>query len=29
MYKTLDAADKNEAIEFERNYERFEFLKWG
>lgn len=29
VYKTLDAADKNEEIEFERNYERFEFLKWG
>lgn len=29
VYKTLDAADKNEQIEFERNYERFEFLKWG
>jgi aconitate hydratase len=29
VYKTLDAADQNEKIEFERNYERFEFLKWG
>ena len=24
-----DAREKNEAMEFERNYERFEFLKWG
>lgn len=24
-----DAVEKNEALEFERNYERFEFLKWG
>jgi len=24
-----DARDKNEEIEFNRNYERFEFLKWG
>ena len=27
--KSLDAAEKNEEIEFSRNYERFEFLKWG
>jgi aconitase A len=27
--RTLDAKDKNEEIEFERNYERFEFLNWG
>jgi aconitate hydratase len=27
--KTADARERNEAIEFERNYERFEFLKWG
>lgn len=24
-----EAREKNEEIEFERNYERFEFLKWG
>ena len=24
-----DAVERNEKIEFERNYERFEFLKWG
>lgn len=24
-----DAFKKNEEIEFKRNYERFEFLKWG
>lgn len=24
-----DAVEKNEALEFQRNYERFEFLKWG
>jgi len=23
------SAQENEKIEFERNYERFEFLKWG
>jgi aconitate hydratase len=23
------ALDKNEEIEFKRNYERFAFLKWG
>lgn len=27
--KTLDSKEKNEQIEFERNKERFEFLKWG
>mmetsp|Transcript_16758 Transcript_16758/g.18633 ORF Transcript_16758/g.18633 Transcript_16758/m.18633 type:complete len:894 (+) Transcript_16758:20-2701(+) len=27
--RTEDAKDKNEEIEFERNRERFEFLKWG
>ena len=27
--KTPDAREKNEEIEFARNYERFEFLKWG
>ena len=26
---TKDAAKKNEIIEFERNFERFQFLKWG
>jgi aconitate hydratase len=26
---TLDAKDRNEALEFERNRERFQFLKWG
>lgn len=29
VYKTANAASENERIEFERNYERFEFLKWG
>lgn len=29
VYKTKTAAEENEKIEFERNYERFEFLKWG
>jgi aconitate hydratase len=24
-----NAFEENERIEFERNYERFEFLKWG
>ena len=24
-----DAVEKNEALEFERNFERFQFLKWG
>ena len=28
-YGTLDAREKNEEIEFKRNSERFEFLKWG
>lgn len=27
--RTADALDKNEEIEFERNRERFQFLKWG
>lgn len=27
--RVSDAVEKNEALEFERNYERFEFLKWG
>lgn len=27
--RTDDARDKNEEIEFERNKERFQFLKWG
>lgn len=27
--KRPDSLDKNEEIEFKRNYERFEFLKWG
>lgn len=27
--RTPDAGEKNEEIEFDRNYERFEFLKWG
>lgn len=27
--RTPDALDKNEEIEFERNKERFQFLKWG
>ena len=27
--RTEDAKDKNEEIEFERNKERFQFLKWG
>jgi aconitate hydratase len=27
--REVDSRDKNEAIEFARNYERFEFLKWG
>ena len=27
--RTADAKDQNEAIEFERNKERFAFLKWG
>lgn len=26
---TADAKDKNEELEFLRNYERFQFLKWG
>lgn len=28
-YGTDDAKEKNEALEFERNQERFQFLKWG
>lgn len=27
--RTQDSKDKNEALEFERNQERFSFLKWG
>ena len=27
--RTADAKDKNETLEFERNQERFSFLKWG
>ena len=27
--RSLDAAERNEEIEFNRNFERFEFLKWG
>ena len=27
--RTADAKDRNEEIEFERNKERFQFLKWG
>ena len=27
--RTLNAYEKNEEIEFARNFERFEFLKWG
>lgn len=27
--RTLDAREKNEEIEFDRNKERFQFLKWG
>jgi aconitate hydratase len=27
--RTKDAREKNEALEFERNKERFQFLKWG
>jgi aconitate hydratase len=26
---TADAAERNEIIEFDRNRERFQFLKWG
>ena len=29
VYGTSDAREKNEALEFERNKERFGFLKWG
>ncbi|EGR29895.1 hypothetical protein IMG5_146680 [Ichthyophthirius multifiliis] len=29
VYKDKQAYEKNEEIEFQRNYERFEFLKWG
>jgi len=29
VHGTLDAAKQNEIIEFERNRERFQFLKWG
>jgi len=29
VYGTADAAKKNEIIEFNRNRERFQFLKWG
>jgi len=28
-FRVLNAYKKNEEIEFKRNYERFEFLKWG
>lgn len=28
-FKTLDALSKNTKIEFERNYERYKFLRWG
>jgi aconitate hydratase len=28
-YGTADALDKNVAVEFERNKERYEFMKWG
>jgi len=28
-YGTSHSLKENEAIEFDRNYERFEFLKWG
>ena len=27
--RTLEAKDQNEALEFQRNKERFSFLKWG
>jgi aconitate hydratase len=27
--RTKDAREQNEALEFERNKERFQFLKWG
>ena len=27
--RTMDAKDQNEALEFQRNRERFQFLKWG
>lgn len=27
--RTKDAKDRNEALEFDRNRERFQFLKWG
>jgi len=27
--RTPDAREKNEELEYQRNYERFEFLKWG
>lgn len=27
--RVADAFKENERIEFERNFERFEFLKWG
>ena len=27
--RTLDARERNEELEFERNQERFQFLKWG
>ena len=27
--RTADARDQNEELEFERNRERFQFLKWG
>lgn len=29
FYGTPDALEKNEEIEFQRNHERYEFLKWG
>jgi len=29
FYRNADSVDKNEALEFERNRERFQFLKWG
>lgn len=28
-YRDPAAVQKNEELEFQRNYERFEFLKWG
>jgi len=29
LARTLDAKEKNEALEFSRNRERFQFMKWG